>query len=106
VELESVHDAPPELPPWDRLSPAARFNALDEWGKADALYDEVEAIRLLGAASPAAIASAEDALTRAWDDAEQLAPLVFVLPETDHGWAASGDARVMESALPVRYLWA
>ena len=60
---------PAERPEW---MTAAEFNAVSEWAKADGLYDEWKTMELAGAASPAALASAEDAFRRAWRDAQQL----------------------------------
>lgn len=88
VTLASVHEAPPERPAWDRMSAAARFNALDEWDKADTLYDEFETMRQLGAASPAAVAEARRAVVRAQDTAESLAPIILMYGYPDEGLTA------------------
>lgn len=85
VKLASGHDAVPERSAWDAMTPAAQFNAHDAWSAADALYAELEDMRILGCASPAALDAAESALYRAWDDAEALAPAALIWPAAAEG---------------------
>jgi hypothetical protein len=70
---------------WDDLSPAARFNARDEWAKADALYFDYEDMAAAGGASPAALDDAYAAWQRAEADARALAPWYLAAPYEDAG---------------------
>ena len=62
----------PPHPTRQLVSDAARFNARAEWRKADVLYGEYIQMTETGAADDAAIDSAYDAYSRAWDDAKAL----------------------------------
>jgi hypothetical protein len=68
---------------WDDLSPAQRFNAREEWAKADALYFEYEDMRDAHAASQWALDDTYNALLRAEADAKALAPWQTVEPDQE-----------------------
>lgn len=81
-------DTPPERSSWGQLSKAARFNAPEEWDKADTLWLEYEAMYQIGAASAKAIHAAYEAYSRAWDDAKALAPIALMAPDDCGGESA------------------
>lgn len=68
---------------WDDLSPAERFNAREEWAKADALYFEYHDMRDAHAASLWALDDAYDAMQRAEADAKALAPWHLIEPDQE-----------------------
>jgi hypothetical protein len=74
TEAEGRRAQAHQAAPQDDLTDAERFNAADAWGLVDALYTELEAMRAAHAASVRAVADAEDALDRAWQTAQALAP--------------------------------
>jgi hypothetical protein len=85
AERRAIQHTPAASSSWDALSPAARFNAHDEWAKVDALYYEYEDMAAAGGASQAALDDAYEALRRAVDDAKALAPWYLAGPYEEAG---------------------
>jgi hypothetical protein len=73
---------------WTCMTTAQRFNAQEEWAKVYALFDELEAMRELGAASLGALIVARMALDRAYEDAKSLAPMGVIRGAWGGGEAA------------------